>query len=121
MAIVYLSLINLSETPVSELGMSDKIMHAGAYFILGLSWIFYFLSEHESKLKKNIIIVSLVVIVFGTLIEILQDRLTDYRQLDFYDIFANSIGVIVAGTVVWLSKEFLIRLKAKINSFFIKK
>ena len=120
-AILYLSLINLSETPVAEIGLSDKIMHAGAYFVLGLSWMFCFLSARVDQLKKNIIVVSLLAILFGIFIEVLQDRLTSYRQLDFYDIFANGIGVIVAGTAVWLLKEFLIRLKAKINSFFIKK
>lgn len=113
--ILYLSLINLADTPVKDLGMSDKIMHGGAYFGLGLLWMFHSVFSFKKEgLPGRILIVSAASIAFGTFIEVLQDRLTSYRQLDFYDILANSIGVIVAGIVVWILKDFLIRLKAKL-------
>ena len=121
-AILYLSLINLADTPVKELGVSDKIMHGGAYFGLGLLWMFYMLYSYKNNnFFAKIIAISLAIISFGILIEVLQDRLTTYRQLDLYDILANSIGVVCAGIVVWLLKDSLTRLKAKINLFFIKK
>lgn len=121
-AVLYLSLINLAETPVPELGVSDKIMHFGAYFGLGLLWMFFAIFNYKNeRLFTRVLIVCGAAVVFGIFIEVLQDRLTSYRTLDIYDIVANSIGVVTAGIAVWLLKDTLIRLKAKINLFFIKK
>lgn len=119
--ILYLSLINLADTPVKELGMSDKMMHGGAYFGLGLLWMFFGLfTFKDEELFKRIIIISVISIAFGIFIEVLQDTLTSYRQLDLYDIVANSIGVILAGGLVWILRKYLIRLKAKINLDLMK-
>lgn len=119
--ILYLSLINLADTPVKDLGMSDKLMHGGAYFGLGLLWMFYgFFAFEERGLFKRILVISAISIAFGIFIEVLQDTLTSYRQLDLYDILANSIGVVFAGVLVWSVRNFLIRLKAKINLDLMK-
>ena len=120
--IFYLSLINLADTPVKDMGVSDKVMHGGAYFGLALLWIFFALFNYaEDKLLRKIVIISLASIAFGIFIEVLQDKLTNYRQLDLYDILANSLGVLVAGFATWITRDCLIRLKAKINLFFVKK
>ena len=120
--ILYLSLINLADTPVKDLGVSDKIMHGGAYFGLGLVWMFFvILSFQDRDLFKKISYVALISIAFGIFIEVLQDSLTTYRQLDLFDILANSIGVLIAGVLVLLFRDPLIRFKGKINSFFMKK
>lgn len=119
--ILYLSLINLADTPVKDLGMSDKMMHGGAYFGLGLLWMLYGTFGFKDKgLFKRIIVISVISIAFGIFIEVLQDTLTNYRQLDFYDILANTIGVFVAGVFVWSLRKYLIRLKAKINLDLMK-
>lgn len=119
--ILYLSLINLADTPVRDLGMSDKVMHGGAYFGLGLLWmLFTIFSFSERDFYKRIGIISVVSIAFGIFIEVLQDTLTSYRQLDVYDILANTIGVVVAALVVWMFRKYLIRLKAKINLDLMK-
>ena len=120
--VLYLSLINLADTPIKDLGVSDKIMHLGAYFGLGLLWLFFAIFNYRNdRFLAKIIIVCLASIVFGIFIEVLQKTLTSYRQLDLFDVLANSIGVITAALLVWSIKDFLIRLKGKINSFFIKK
>lgn len=121
LAITYLSLINLSQTPVKEFGLSDKILHAGAYFGMVLLWLFYVVLKFSTeRLRKITVIICVLSIVFGIFIEVLQHILTDYRELDFYDIVANSIGAISAGLLVWILKDSLIRLKTKINLFLIK-
>lgn len=120
--LTYLSLINLADTSVGKLGVSDKLMHLGAYFALAIMWLLFMLFNAENeRFAKNIIVVCGACIIFGTFIEVLQHMLTEYRQLDLLDVLANSIGAIVAGALVWLLKEFLIRLKVKINVFFLKK
>ena len=101
--------------------MSDKMMHGGAYFGLGLLWMLFATFTFEDKgLFKRIIVISVISIAFGIFIEVLQDTLTSYRQLDFYDILANTIGVVVAGVFVWSLRKYLIRLKAKINLDLMK-
>ena len=120
--ITYLSLINLADTPVSKLGVGDKVMHTGAYFGLAFLWLlFVIFNAGNERFAKNLVMVCIACIIFGTFIEVLQHVLTEYRQLDLLDVLANSIGAIVAGTLVWLLKEILIRLKVKINLFFLKK
>ena len=120
--ILYLSLINLADTPIKELGLSDKVMHAGAYFGLGLLWIFFVtFNFRENFFVRGIVLVVIAAIAFGILIEVLQDSLTSYRQMDFYDVIANSVGVVSAGILASLIKDSLIKVKSQINSFFIKK
>lgn len=97
-------------------------MHGGAYFGLAVLWMMYAIfSYSRTSVLRKVVLVSIVSIIFGIFIEVLQDRLTTYRQLDLHDILANCIGVISAGILVWLLKDSLIRLKAKINLFFSKK
>ena len=120
--VLYLSLINLAETPIKNLGISDKLMHGGAYFGLGLLWsLFVIINFENNRFFAKLLIVCLSSIAFGIFIEVLQKTLTSYRQLDFYDVVANSIGVIISVILVWSLKDFLIRLKGKINLFFMKK
>jgi VanZ family protein len=119
--ILYLSLINLADTPVKDLGMSDKTMHCGAYFGLGLLWMLFGLFTFEEKgLFKRIMFISLASVAFGIFIEVLQGVITSYRQPDLFDILANTIGVVVAAIVVWILRKNLTRLKAKINLVLMK-
>jgi VanZ family protein len=114
--ILYLSLIDLADTPVKDFGMSDKIMHGGAYFGLGLLWmLFGVVSFRKKGLFKRIVVISVISIAFGIFIEVLQETMTNYRQLDFYDVIANTVGVVGAAVFVWSLRNYLIRLKAKIN------
>ena len=54
------------------------------------------------------------------LIEVLQRVLTSYRQPDWADILANSIGVLIALLFCFLFLNFLKRIKQKINLFLEK-
>lgn len=111
-AIAYLSLINLADTAVSEMGIGDKAMHAGAYFVLTSLWISGWMKNTEKSnfLVKNLIICFLCVI-FGIFIEVLQDKMTTYRSFDYYDMLANSLGVIIAGILFWYIKLSFNKLK----------
>lgn len=72
----------------------DKIVHAISYFILALSW--FFATQNDFKKKNFKAILILLLVSFGIIIEAIQGGLTTYRQADFYDILANSLGVLVA-------------------------
>jgi VanZ family protein len=88
------SLISYNRNPVIATHISDKSVHVFGYFLLTLSWLLTY--KFKAKQLKFNVLISLIVFVYGIIIEALQGTLTNNRQLDFYDIFANLIGIIVA-------------------------
>ena len=91
--IIYLSLSSLEHIPV-KITVSDKFLHSFAYVILTLSWFFAVKKSHQ-QLRSKLLIV-LAVFLFGVIIEILQEKLTDNRMMDYYDVVANSVGILLA-------------------------
>ncbi|WP_161635309.1 VanZ family protein [Aquimarina macrocephali] len=92
---------------------SDKIGHFIAYFTLTIAWaLFFFFSEKLNKnLKQSLIITSVICILYGVLMEVLQALLTTYRSSDWYDVVANTSGTIFAVFVFVVFKSKLLRFK----------
>ncbi len=88
--IAYLSLIKIPSSKVSIANI-DKIYHLIAYFTLSIFWLFSF----YKRKKLKYIIVTLCVL-YGIIIEILQDKFTAYRTGDYKDVIANTLGVLLA-------------------------
>lgn len=91
--ILILSLIPLKSDLLGQVENSDKILHTFSYTILSLSWFFYF-KPIKNIPKKGFIFLGLF--IYGIIIEILQSTLTTYRSGSFYDVLANSIGILIA-------------------------
>lgn len=117
--ITWLSLTQLGKISLGNFNPTDKMMHAFAYFVLGLVWYTYFLFRKSQEINFNRVVfyISFAVIAFGMLIEVLQGTLTEYRTPDWADILANSIGVLIALGFWFVFQKFFLRLKQKINSF----
>ncbi len=96
--VLYLSLAHFKTDglPKFRFPHLDKIVHFAMYFI----YTFFLLleSKHYNKLKTKIIIV-LYAISFGILMELLQDRLFEYRSGDIYDAIFNSLGAITMAVI----------------------
>ena len=91
--IIYLS---LASTPkiMGIVNISDKILHLVAYFVLSLSWFFAVRSSHfQIKSKVGI---GILVLILSVILEFLQGSFTNYRTADYYDIVANTFGIIIA-------------------------
>ncbi len=114
-----LSLIPLGRISVGGFNPTDKMLHGFAYFILTLLWLFYYLMKKPviRNYKWVFFNISALVIVFGMLIEVLQGTLTSYRQPDWADIMANSIGVLFAFLFCVVFLNFLKRIKQNFNLF----
>ena len=114
-----LSLVPLGKISVGAFNPTDKMLHAAAHFILTLLWLFYYLMKKSGirNYKWEFFNISALVIVFGMLIEVLQGTLTSYRQPDWADILANSIGVLIAFLFCVVFLNFLKRIKQKFNLF----
>ena len=88
--VLSLSLIKMPETGVNVANI-DKVYHSFAYFTLTIVWL---LSFYKFPQKKHLITLSCI--FFGIIIEVLQTVLTDYRTGDILDVFANSLGSLLA-------------------------
>ena len=117
--ITTLSLIPLGRISLGGFNPTDKMLHGVAYFILTLLWLFYYLMKKSEirNYKWEFFNISALVIVFGMLIEVLQGALTSYRQPDWADILANSIGVLISFLFCVVFLNFLKRIKLKFNLF----
>jgi VanZ family protein len=94
--IFYLCLNDASGLPTVSIKNIDKIIHFVFYFVFVFLWIksikpisiYYFL------------MVVLIAIILGISIEFLQEKFTQNRVFDWYDIIANSLGAITSFIIV---------------------
>ncbi len=92
-AIIYLSLSSLENLPV-KITVSDKFLHSLAYLVLTLSWFFAVKRTHSNNIGKLLIVI--IIFIFGFAIEVMQEKFTENRMMDYLDVIANSIGIIIA-------------------------
>lgn len=91
--ILVLSLIPVSDVLMSGVKNSDKFYHIFFYTLLSLSWLFYYKPFKKIKVKAAI---SVGLLIYGIIIEVLQSTLTTYRTGDFYDVVADAVGIVIA-------------------------
>ena len=98
--IIFVSLIKIeSETNITH---QDKIIHAGIYFIFCILW---FVPLRGLFKKEALLYVFLFSILFGILIELLQENLTSYRNFELEDILFNSIGSLISCSFLFLKNS----------------
>jgi VanZ family protein len=80
-----------------ELLSFDKFVHAGVFFILTLLSIKGFrLQNRFHALKMNAELISVIIcILYGGMLEIMQETLFVERSADLYDFIANSFGCLM--------------------------
>lgn len=89
-SVLSLSLIRMPNTSVSIVNI-DKAYHGFAYFTLTIVWLLSFYKNPEKKY-----LITICCIIFGIIIEVLQNVITDYRTGEYLDVLANSIGCLLA-------------------------
>lgn len=88
--IFYLCLTESSSLPKLTFPLKDKIVHFVFYFVFVLLWSL----KLVYKKVTSLIFILIVAIVTGIVIEFLQEKITDTRTFDWFDIIANSFGAI---------------------------
>jgi len=78
---------------VSAFAVRDKVLHAGAYFLLMVCFAGY----HRPALYPAI---AIALLAFGLGLDVLQ-LLTPTRSFDWYDVAANGLGVAVGLVLSW--------------------
>ncbi|SKB46876.1 VanZ like family protein [Salegentibacter holothuriorum] len=114
------SLVKLGKISVGSFSPTDKLLHLGAYFGLLVLWKVYFMLKNEPKstYKNNLFKIAGLAALFGMLIELLQGVLTSYREPDWFDILANTAGILLAVIIFLFFEKSLKRLNSKINLVF---
>ncbi len=89
MMFIYLSLVKISLPQISGLTSIDKIMHFTAYFVI-TSWFCQILAR-----LSGFVLLGIFLAMMGIGIELLQG-MTGYRSFEWYDMLANTTGIIAA-------------------------
>lgn len=96
-AIAYGSLMSSNDLPDVEVNNADKAVHAIAYGFLCLIW---YLAIKSYKIHRALLIAVCFAIIYGIILEVLQETLTDVRVTDGYDILANCVGVVFVSLII---------------------
>ena len=107
--IVYLCLDDAPNVPKFAFQYKDKIVHFIFYFI----FVFVWTKSLKNKSLKSVLIVLFLAILFGVLIEFLQENITLNRTFDWFDILANARGAITG--FIYIKKFYAIKNEFKIS------
>ena len=108
-ALTIVSLIKLNNLPDTGISFADKIFHFLAYALLTIFWFAAFSLGFSMKKKRAMFIAVVSAILFGIIIEVLQDTITESRALDVYDVLANSLGALLASVILFFNN--ILRVK----------
>ncbi len=108
-ALTVVSLININNIPTAGFSFEDKVYHFVAYLILGFLWTYAFSND---AMGKSIKVAFILALIYGIVIEVLQEKINPMRTYDTFDLIANCLGVIAGALVT----KYLIKSKVKIKS-----
>jgi VanZ family protein len=106
--VTVLMLIPTSGVSYMDIPQSDKFLHMVIYLILFVVWAFAWKVNPERKWLLWTLVVLLT--IYGIVIELIQDKYIDSRTADFWDVMANSVGILF-GMVVFYKLKRRIELK----------
>lgn len=114
LAILYSCVISIlffvpsPKLPKIEISGTDKIIHSLIHFILINLWLFYLYFKNGFKVKARWILILIVsMLLYGIIIEILQDLFTVSRKADILDVAANFTGSLLGIYFFKNIKKFL--------------
>ena len=95
--VTYSCLVQSSAVPVINIPNLDKYIHAFFHFVFTYVWFLFFRKQLKfNTIFKPLLTAFLFSVVFGIVIEILQQLVTTTRSADFFDFLANLTGATVA-------------------------
>lgn len=103
--IIYLSFFKPPQNNLEQIQGMDKIVHFCMYGgLCTIIWIEYLLQHPRLIFWKILVFGILLPIIMSGCIEILQSELTNYRSGDYWDLAANTLGILSAalgGYFIW--------------------
>jgi len=95
--VALVSLMPINQQITISVRFFDKGVHMFMYFLLSFSWL-----KSLNKERNNINYIYkilLLIILYGIIIEVLQEVLTVNRHGDLKDVIANILGTVLAGVL----------------------
>ena len=99
MLVTYLSFFKPPQTELDDVPGIDKLVHTAMYFVMaGLLWLEFYRGrvKTQAPMWHAWVGAFLCPIIYGGVVELLQEYCTDYRGGDWLDFAANSSGVVLA-------------------------
>ncbi len=103
------SLVKTGGMPELGSNYDDKIYHFIAYALFTILVYNYF---SYKNISNKIFYSAVFVIIYGIIIEILQHVVTTDRTLDAKDVLANSLGVLIAVSMLLIRKRRKLKMSA---------
>ena len=106
--LLYFSLVDISGVlPDTNIKLQDKILHFLAYLVLSVLWGYYTILL---KTKNAIIYSFLATLIFGVILELVQEVVNPLRDYDILDLLANCIGIMFGTVVViWYNRKLKLK------------
>lgn len=92
--ILYLSLLRAPHIRLDHVANEDKISHMFAYFVFACCITFCMLRDNQSY-GKRLVWAIIMPVLFGGLIEILQENFFKPRTGEWMDWYADATGVVL--------------------------
>ena len=105
--ITVLSLVSIDTKTDINVDFADKIIHV---IIHTINVILLYIVFIKFKVAKSLLIAIIVSILYGIIIEILQEYISINRQFDIFDIYANCFGTIIAAIILKLKGKAIVKL-----------
>jgi VanZ family protein len=101
----FLCLITFSKLPSFGVTGTDKYVHTIFHLVFTILWGYYITTKFKEIILHKIFQIVVISIVYGIIIEILQETITTTRQADLKDVFANIIGASLGFALFFLLKR----------------
>jgi len=105
LALLIVCLIKLNKLPKIGVTFGDKVFHVLAYALLSFLWYNTFIYTIKLKEQRALLQATVFSVIFGIIIEVLQEALTTFRTFDLNDVLANTIGVFFTVLLVLTKKN----------------
>ncbi len=100
--VTFLSFFKPPSTDLNDVPGIDKLVHTGMYFVMAsfLWWEFYKGQKNtHAPIWHAWVGAFLCPLLYGGIVELLQEYCTEHRGGEWLDFAANSAGVIIAAVV----------------------
>lgn len=104
LVVTFLSFFKPPSTDLDNVPGIDKFVHTGMYFVMaGLLWLEFYRGRRKTgaPIWHAWIGAFLCPLIYGGMVELLQEYCTEHRGGEWLDFGANSLGVILAAIVAY--------------------
>lgn len=101
-----INLSNINQVQTIKIPNLDKVVHFIFYTTSSFLWSWALLNKNASAYKLNLTLIVFGLILFGLIVEFLQDILPTQRSFEWLDVLCNTLGVLFGTTFYLIYTKF---------------